>query len=304
MSSMSSAVETISDHILTHLMQSERKPLFVALQGPQGSGKSYLSALVMDRLSAPPHNIRVCVLSLDDIYLTHDGLTALAHAHPSNHLWNGRGQPGTHDVLLGTRVLNKLREGFEPVELPRFDKSLFAGEGDRLPLDGTGSMITPPVDVVLFEGWCIGFCPVSNSALESTWEGKWKQELTLLKLDPQLAKLEDVVEINDALQQYIPLWRLFNIFVQLQPVHVEGTSQYSVIYKWRLEQEHYMKAHNGGKGMSDDQVKKFVDRYIPGYVFFGDGITQGAPDFVSPWLGKGLRIVLSANRDVVGVKSF
>ena len=32
------------------------------------------------------------------------------------------------------------------------------------------------------------------------------------------------------------------------------TSSYDQVYKWRLEQEHYMKARNGGKGMTDDQV--------------------------------------------------
>lgn len=36
-----------------------------------------------------------------------------------------------------------------------------------------------------------------------------------------------------------------------------------------------MKARNGGTGMSDNQVKAFVDRYIPGYVFFGSGVQQG-----------------------------
>lgn len=28
-----------------------------------------------------------------------------------------------------------------------------------------------------------------------------------------------------------------------------------LIYKWRLHQEHEMKAKNGGQGMSDEQVK-------------------------------------------------
>lgn len=28
------------------------------------------------------------------------------------------------------------------------------------------------------------------------------------------------------------------------------------IYKWRLQQEHEMKAKKGGQGMTDEQVKK------------------------------------------------
>ena len=31
---------------------------------------------------------------------------------------------------------------------------------------------------------------------------------------------------------------------------------YAYIYKWRLQQEHHMKAKNGGKGMTDEQVER------------------------------------------------
>lgn len=33
---------------------------------------------------------------------------------------------------------------------------------------------------------------------------------------------------------------------------------YVYIYKWRLQQEHHMKARNGGKGMTDDQIEACV----------------------------------------------
>lgn len=38
-----------------------------------------------------------------------------------------------------------------------------------------------------------------------------------------------------------------------------SVSSLSMIYKWRLEQEHDMKARNGGKGMTDEAVKLYVD---------------------------------------------
>lgn len=47
-----------------------------------------------------------------------------------------------------------------------------------------------------------------------------------------------------------------------------------------------MKARNGGKGMTDEQVKVFIDRYIPGYHFFGDGITVGG---MNPRSGESVR---------------
>lgn len=81
-----------------------------------------------------------------------------------------------------------------------------------------------------------------------------------------------------------------------------------------------MKARNGGKGMTDEQVKVFIDRYIPGYHFFGDGIIGGGTDPRSgkpirpPWLrrdgveegkgqggGKLLKVVIGEGREVVEV---
>jgi len=32
-------------------------------------------------------------------------------------------------------------------------------------------------------------------------------------------------------------------------------STYSIIYRWRLEQERSMRAENGGRGMSDEAIK-------------------------------------------------
>ena len=41
-------------------------------------------------------------------------------------------------------------------------------------------------------------------------------------------------------------------------IRPEASKPYVPIYKWRLQQEHAMKAQNGGKGMTDEQVKKWV----------------------------------------------
>lgn len=80
-----------------------------------------------------------------------------------------------------------------------------------------------------------------------------------------------------------------------------------------------MKAHNGGVGMSDDIVKtsvptaqllpakyltlvRFIDRYIPGYVFFGDASTQDTCG--TRWAGKGLKILLNNTREMVDCATF
>lgn len=192
--------------------------MLVGVQGPQGSGKTYLTSILRDTLQAPPHNLSVAVLSLDDLYLPHDGLVAVAQAHPHNGLLKGRGQPGTHDIALGTDVLTKLKRINESpsdgpgVELPSFDKSLFDGEGDRAP---GGTVVHPPVDVVLFEGWCVGFYPIPQAEVERRWTRP------LLGLEPGFLekrgyRLEDVLDINERLREYVSWWDLFDTFIQVR----------------------------------------------------------------------------------------
>ncbi|KAJ7287232.1 P-loop containing nucleoside triphosphate hydrolase protein [Mycena rebaudengoi] len=294
-----SALQPLVRHVL-HAVSTTR-PLFLALQGPQGSGKSYLSALLVNELRS--HTLKVALLSLDDIYLPHTGLVSLAETHPDNALWRGRGQPGTHDVALGIEVLTKLRDG-RSVEIPRFEKSLFDGEGDRLPAGSDGAVVvSPPVDVVILEGWCVGFYPLSLDEIDKRWDGAWSEERKHLGMGDAVRR-QDVLDVNEKLKEYLAMWNFFDVFVQLQPAPSPDESPLSVIYKWRLEQEHNMKARNGGKGMSDSGVKAFVDRYIPGYVFFGDGPTVGFESQSPRWIGKSLQIRIDHSRVVVDTKSF
>lgn len=222
---MAATAEHLTNHILSNLpprnTTTKHGPLFVAVQGPQGSGKSYLTELVKNQLSAAPHSLNVAVLSLDDIYLPHSGLVELAQSNPLNPLWQGRGQPGTHDLSLGLQTLAALRDGNDPVELPRFDKSLFSGEGDRLPKDGTGPIIRPPVDIIIFEGWFTGFYPISPEELESRWAGIWTIERAKLGMgDEEYGRKADIAAVNEKLRQYIALWQLFTVFIQVCSVVV------------------------------------------------------------------------------------
>ncbi|KAI9062382.1 P-loop containing nucleoside triphosphate hydrolase protein [Trametes sanguinea] len=281
-------------------------PLIVGVQGPQGSGKTYLTSILRDVLQSPPHNLSVAVFSLDDLYLPHEGLVGLAASYPENALLRGRGQPGTHDVPLGTEVLNKLKHindapGAE-VELPSFDKSAFDGEGDRA---SRGAIVRSPVHVVLFEGWCVGFYPISRDKVERRYAQPVKG-LGHDFLQRNGYRLEDILDVNERLKSYVSWWDLFDAFIQIKP---PDEHPYTYIYQWRLQQEHNMKARNGGKGMSDEQVEKFVDRYIPGYVFFGDGVLAGyeqAPGerTLPPWSGHGLQIEIGRTREVVRVNKF
>jgi D-glycerate 3-kinase len=176
-----------------------------------------VTKLVHDKLSNQPGSpLNVCTLSIDDLYLPHAALVELASQKPINPLWSGRGQPGTHDVSLGVNILESLHQlGETTIEGPRFEKSLFNGEGDRLP-PGHGTLVQPPVDVVIMEGWCMGFYPISSVELDQRWDSSWVEESQKLGLRLDLLGTKnDIVKINAKLQEYIRLWSYFDIFVQV-----------------------------------------------------------------------------------------
>ncbi len=218
-------VSIIVKEVLAHLsnpypsQSRSSSPLFVALQGPQGSGKTFLTEHVKNELSCAVEQhpaLRVATLSIDDLYLPHIRLKAVASSNPENTLLRGRGQPGTHDIALGLTLLHSLKEinrsPTDNLRIPRFDKSLFNGEGDRLP-ETEWTPVHGPLDVVLLEGWCVGFYPQSPHYIEQRMN-----ELPLgleQTFDTSAYTLEHVLEVNQRLAEYAKWWELFDVFIQV-----------------------------------------------------------------------------------------
>jgi D-glycerate 3-kinase len=207
----------MSDHILTQLPRHRSSsssrpapPLFVGVQGPQGSGKTYLSSLLRKLLTAEPHNLSVVVFSVDDLYTPYTGLCETEQMNPGNRLLEGRGLPGTHDMQIGKDILSALRAINEDeaatVTLPVFEKSLHNGKGDRLT---DGVLVKNPVDVVVMEGWCMGFRAIDNRELERRWSA----------MDVEIkdwCREDDVKVVNDKLREYIDWWQFFDVFIQVR----------------------------------------------------------------------------------------
>jgi len=207
-------MDAIVDHVLQRVPHREL-PLFVAVQGPQGSGKTYISTQLKSRLTSSPHSLSVALLSIDDLYLPHHALAALAADYPDNSLWNGRGQPGTHDVKYGEQLLHQLKSQSDRIELPRFDKSLFNGEGNRLPMGlHDATFVHTPVHVVILEGWCVGFNSISAEDLHHKWVGIWQEERVKLGLFGEV-KETDVSLVNEKLKGYEHMWTFFDVFIQV-----------------------------------------------------------------------------------------
>lgn len=237
---VSSVANIIEQDIKDALARSTRQPIVIGLCGAQGSGKSTAAGQVGAALAA--EGIRVVVLSLDDFYLTAAERRVLGEeVHPLLHT---RGVPGTHDVALATTVLDQLRSG-KSVRLPSFRKA----QDDRAPSD-LWRTAPPGVQIILFEGWCVGARPLSEAALaipvnaleaEQDRSGSWRRF------------------VNDQLAG--PYQSLFARLDRLILLRAPG---FEVVRTWRTEQEEDLRraAGNGTRaGMSNAEIETFIQHY-------------------------------------------
>ncbi|CAK4031964.1 kinase mug58 [Lecanosticta acicola] len=196
-------------------------PFFLGLNGVQGAGKTTLVQTLSQTLSSPPHNLPVVVLSIDDLYLPHDQQTALATSHPDNPLVQHRGVPSTHDVETGIQLFDALQNRKTDIRIPSYDKSQFNGAGDRKP-EGEWETVNKagekPVEVIIFEGWCVGFRALSEADVEKKWkEAREQAEKNDGSYMGRLGKLklQDVLFINERLREYDALTDRFGAFMHM-----------------------------------------------------------------------------------------
>lgn len=91
----------------------------------------------------------------------------VCQANPGNRLLELRSNAGTHDVDFGLKALADLRacrSADHLATVPRYDKSANHGRGTRAD-KSTWPRVHGPVDVILFEGWMLGFSPVQSLPL-------------------------------------------------------------------------------------------------------------------------------------------
>lgn len=161
--------------------------------------------MLQKTIRSPPYCLPTVTLSLDDIYLTRVDQIALAATHPNNPLLQSRGQPSTHDLVLGEKVFSSLQEN-RLTAIPRYDKSAFAGQGDRVSEERwevVNREAEEKIKVVIFEGWCVGFRGVGEAALKERWvsavsqknQGNYTGRLAYVGL-------QDIKQVNEALKRY------------------------------------------------------------------------------------------------------
>jgi D-glycerate 3-kinase len=218
---------------------------------------------ISKQLADSPQNLQTCVLSIDDLYYPHTTLQTQAEKYPSNKLIQHRGQPGTHDVDLGMSVFLALWHHHPNIKIPSYDKSAHNGKGDRLPEDEWQIIDGTKVDVVLFEGWCVGFRALPEEELEQKWN--LSKSENLLQSQLRFHELEDIKWVNDKLKKYNGMMDLLDALIFLSAADLQ------FVYEWRLQQERHLRVDRGS-GMTDDEVIAFVNGYYPAYELYTDGL--------------------------------
>lgn len=228
---------------LTHAVRgSPHRALVAGLSAPQGAGKSTLGALLVTLLQQ--QGLRAVCLSIDDFYLRHAEQRALAATHVGDRFLEHRGYPGTHDLELGVRTLDALVQG-GTVELPRYDKSAHGGRGDRAL---QGERVTGPFDLVLLEGWMLGF-------------------------QPRLGAPAELAAVNALLGGYFVWHEKLDLMVAMRAADPR------FVVRWRIEAEQAARAA-GKPALEDAAIEDYIRRFLPAYETWAGSVSTGrwAPD--------------------------
>lgn len=204
------------------LLARGRRPL-LALNGPVGAGKTTLSQRLRETFLAA--GLQLAVVSIDDAYWPWPERRRRMAGNPFG---VSRVPPGSHDPSALLEPIRAWRQQpgppLAPLRLPRFDKTLALGEGDRT-ADWRGH-----ADALLLEGWLVGCRPLAPEILE--------QGLAGLALSP--ATCAWVRHCNSALESYLPLWQEIDRLLMLWPGSWESPR------RWRFQAEARQRRRGGG----------------------------------------------------------
>ncbi|QZH76482.1 MAG: kinase [Erythrobacter sp.] len=214
-----------------------RSPLIVGINGAQGSGKTtvcrFLEVLLRQR------SLRAVTLSLDDLYLTHaERLQLAAEVHP---LFATRGVPGTHAVALAFSIIEDVLAG-RAFEIPRFEKAFDDRANDV-------TRVTGPVDVLLFEGWCVGAAPQPPEKL--------KRPINVLEAEEDRDGVWRTLVNHWLGEDYARLFRLLDMLVMLKVDSFDA-----VLANRRLQEQKLADLNPVGTGLLDEEeLVRFISHY-------------------------------------------
>ena len=235
-----------AQELLLRLTSTQNKPLFIGINGAQGTGKSTLAKLF--KLCLTEAKFKVAVLSIDDFYLSKAARAHLAETvHP---LLATRGVPGTHDVEQLESCLSQLLDGQAgTVKIPRFDKAA----DNPVTIDHLAPT-TLPVDLVILEGWFIGLepepcqnllSPVNRLEAIEDCDGSWRNFVN-----------------NSLRSDFADIFDRLNSLLMLQAPSLEQ------VFAWRSLQEEKLKRHRAARVdadtsgvMGSEEIGRFIQHF-------------------------------------------
>ena len=235
-----------AQELLLRLTPDRNKPLFIGINGAQGTGKSTLVRLF--ELCGTEAGFKVAVLSIDDFYLSKAARAQIAETvHP---LLATRGVPGTHDVEQLKSCLSQLLDSQAgTVKIPRFDKA-----ADNPVTTDHLAPTTLPVDLVILEGWFIGLepepcenllSPVNRLEAIEDCDGSWRNFVN-----------------NSLRSDFADIFDRLNSLLMLQAPSLEQ------VFAWRSLQEEKLKRHRAARVdadtsgvMSPEEIGRFIQHF-------------------------------------------
>jgi len=244
------AQSIVRDTTLVQLTNDDRhRTRLIGINGAQGTGKSTLSAL-LKRIIQIGTGLNCALVSIDDVYLTLSQRQELARTiHP---LLQTRGVPGTHDMTLALGIFEQMLQAQSPesdVLLPGFNKAI----DDRKPISDWITQPTP-IDIILFEGWCIAAKP--------------QPEEDLITPINALEANEDTHGIWRNYVNYCLATKYQTLFAQLDCLIMLKAPSMEAVMEWRWLQEQKLMTNTEkslntthSKIMNHEQVMRFIQHY-------------------------------------------
>ena len=235
-----------AQELLLRLTSNHNRPLFIGINGAQGTGKSTLAKLF--KLCCTEAGFKVVVLSIDDFYLSKAARAQLAETvHP---LLVTRGVPGTHDVEQLKSCLSHLLDSQTgTVKIPRFDKA-----ADNPITEDQWAPTTLPVDLIILEGWFIGLepepcehliSPVNRLEASEDVDGSWRKF------------------VNNSLRSDFA-----DTFGRLDSLLMLQAPSFEQVFAWRSLQEEKLKRHRAARVdadtssvMNPEDIGRFIQHF-------------------------------------------
>jgi D-glycerate 3-kinase len=178
--------------------------------------------------------LRLAVASIDDLYLPWARRREVLAGNPFG---VARVPPGSHDVALLLEQLDRWRAG-SPLRLPRFDKTLAEGQGDR---SGWRQL---EVDALILEGWLMGCRALGANGLAN---GRARIGAAASAGSPRggapvltPAERDWLPRWDRELEAYAPLWQACDGLWVLRP------DRWELPLRWRLQAEARQRRGGGG----------------------------------------------------------